>query len=329
MTCHLRMKEEEESVHWIKEPQPVSVSGVSRFRRWMVPALTVTVILVLIITLGATNVKTSNRLWSVEKRVSNLSNVIESLSASLQNAQETAKEVQLLHSTVEDQLTSDVKTSNRLWSVEKRVSNLSNVIESLSASLQNAQETAKEVQLLHSTVEDQLTSVSEALKQLSVIDSLSRSLTSIKCSLEQIINNSSHVEGCCPLGWDFFQTSCYLFSKTSMTWHAARDWCNGHESHLVILTTDEEWDFVTSQSRGAFYWIGLTDEREGHWEWVNQTPYVMNRRRWRPGQPDSWTGHNLGPGDEDCAHLHSDGHLNDIHCSSRLRYICQRHSQHS
>ena len=52
-------------------------------------------------------------------------------------------------------------------------------------------------------------------------------------------------------------------------------------------------------------------------------------RRWRPGQPDSWTGHGFGPGDEDCAHLHSDGRLNDLHCSTRLRYICQRHSQRS
>lgn len=38
-------------------------------------------------------------------------------------------------------------------------------------------------------------SVSDALKQLSVVDSLSRSITSLRCSLDQIINNSnfSHV----------------------------------------------------------------------------------------------------------------------------------------
>lgn len=29
---------------------------------------------------------------------------------------------------------------------------------------------------------------------------------------------------------------------------------------------------------GMFHWVGLTDERTGEWEWVNQTPYVMNRR---------------------------------------------------
>ncbi|XP_047194767.1 C-type lectin domain family 10 member A-like [Hippoglossus stenolepis] len=269
--------EEDNSSFWNKEPRPAYFSGVSRFRRWLYPALTATVILVLIIALGASNTATSNRLWSVEKRVSNMT---ESVVVAGQLSADAAADVRRLKFSVENN-------------------------------------------------KDQLTSVSEALMQLSTLDALTRTVTALKCSLERFINNSSHVEGCCPLGWDFFQTSCYLFSKTSMTWHAARDWCNGHESHLVILTTDEEWDFVTSQSRGAFYWIGLTDEREGHWEWVNQTPYVMNRRRWRPGQPDSWTGHNLGPGDEDCAHLHSDGRLNDIHCSSRLRYICQRHSQHS
>lgn len=36
--------------------------------------------------------------------------------------------------------------------------------------------------------------------------------------------------------------------------------------------------FVIHHTMGTFYWVGLTDERTGHWEWVNQTPYVMNRR---------------------------------------------------
>uniref|UniRef100_A0A3B5M2A3 C-type lectin domain-containing protein n=1 Tax=Xiphophorus couchianus TaxID=32473 RepID=A0A3B5M2A3_9TELE len=85
-------------------------------------------------------------------------------------------------------------------------------------------------------------------------------------------------DGCCPLGWETFGSSCYLFSRSVLSWHEARDWCNGHESHLVILMSDEEWDFVTRFSAGSFYWVGLTDEKSGRWEWVNQTPYVMNRR---------------------------------------------------
>ncbi|XP_056224989.1 asialoglycoprotein receptor 1 isoform X2 [Seriola aureovittata] len=270
--------EREHDGSWSKEP--VYFSGVSRFRRWLFPALTAVVILVLIIALGASNVKTSNHLSSVEQSVSNLSSVIQSLNASLQHAQETAKEVHRLQFVLENH-------------------------------------------------KEQLTSVSEALKQLSVVDSLSKSVASLKCSLEHIINNSSAVDKCCPLGWNLFGSSCYFFSTLSLSWNESRDWCERHKAHLVILNTDEEWDFVTHHGSGTFYWVGLTDGRTGKWEWVNQTPYVMNRRRWKPGQPDSWTGHGLGQGDEDCAHLHTDGRLNDLHCSTRLRYICQRRSQHT
>uniref|UniRef100_A0A3B4X024 C-type lectin domain-containing protein n=1 Tax=Seriola lalandi dorsalis TaxID=1841481 RepID=A0A3B4X024_SERLL len=222
--------------------EPVYFSGVSRFRRWLFPALTAVVILVLIIALGASNVKTSNHLSSVEQSVSNLSSVIQSLNASLQHAQ-----------------------------------------------------------------------VSEALKQLSVVDSLSKSVASLKCSLEHIINNSSAVDKCCPLGWNLFGSSCYFFSTLSLSWNESRDWCERHKAHLVILNTDEEWDFVTRHSVPGLFWVGLSDQRTGKWEWVNQTPYTMEHRRWAPGQPDSWTGHGLDRGDEDCAHLHRSGRLNDLH----------------
>uniref|UniRef100_A0A667Y899 C-type lectin domain-containing protein n=1 Tax=Myripristis murdjan TaxID=586833 RepID=A0A667Y899_9TELE len=136
-------------------------------------------------------------------------------------------------------------------------------------------------------------------------------------------------EGCCPLDWLYFSSSCYFFSKTALSWDNARDWCSDRNGHLVIMHTEEEWEFVTRHSMPTFYWIGLTDERTGKWEWVNQTPYVMNSRHWKPGQPDSWTGHGMGHGDEDCAHLHSDGRLNDLHCDSRMRFVCQSHSQRS
>ncbi|XP_026179944.1 C-type lectin domain family 10 member A [Mastacembelus armatus] len=265
---------------WIKEPPHVFFSGVYRFRRWLFPALVAVVILVLIIAVGASNTKTSNHLWTVEQSVSNLNNVIQSLNASLQHTQETAKEVKQLQAAVD---------SNKI----------------------------------------QMTSVAEALKQLSVLDSLSNSIAGLKCSLERIMNNSSAEGKCCPLGWDGFGSSCYFFSKVALSWDEARVWCDNHGSHLVILRTDKEWDFVTSRSAPDSYWVGLTDGRTGKWEWVNHTPYIIERRRWEPGQPDNWTEHGLGPGDEDCAHLRYNGRLNDLHCSTKLRYICQKHNQSS
>ncbi|KAF6720424.1 C-type lectin domain family 10 member A [Oryzias melastigma] len=269
--------EDDSSSFWNKEPAPMTFSRTSRIRRWLAPALTATVLLILVIAVGATNTKMLNQIWSLERRVSNLT---ESQSISQQKSKDSAKDVQRLKFAVENN-------------------------------------------------KEQLASVSEALRQLSALDSLTRTVTKLKCSFERFVNNGSVSGGCCPLGWETSGSTCYFFSKVPLSWNDARDWCNGHESHLVILMTDSDWDFVTAHSIGTFYWVGLTDERTGKWEWVNQTPYVMNRRRWKPGQPDSWTGHGLGSGDEDCAHLHHDGRLNDLHCSTRLRFICQRHSQSS
>ncbi|XP_039678401.1 asialoglycoprotein receptor 1-like [Perca fluviatilis] len=130
---------------------------------------------------------------------------------------------------------------------------------------------------------------------------------------------------CCPPGWDEFGSSCYFFSRESRSWNESRVWCEKRNAHLLILQDDKTWNFVTRRTVPLMYWVGLSDWRTGRWEWINQTPYTMERRRWVPGQPDSWTDHGLGPGDEDCAHLHNTGRLNDLHCSIAMRYICQKH----
>uniref|UniRef100_A0A8D0D9K5 C-type lectin domain-containing protein n=1 Tax=Sander lucioperca TaxID=283035 RepID=A0A8D0D9K5_SANLU len=228
--------EDDSSSFWNKEPVSVSLSAVSRFRRWLFPALTATFILILIIALGASNTKTSNRLWSVEQSVSNLSHVIQSLNTSLQHAQETSKQVHQLQVAMENN-------------------------------------------------KNELMSVAEALKQLEVVDSLSRSVDSLKCSLQRFINNISTESICCPPGWDEFGSSCYFFSRESLSWNQSRVWCEKRNAHLLILQDDKTWNFVTRRTVPQLYWVGLSDWRTGRWEWINQTPYTMERRRWVPGQP--------------------------------------------
>uniref|UniRef100_A0A1A7Z146 Asialoglycoprotein receptor 1 n=1 Tax=Iconisemion striatum TaxID=60296 RepID=A0A1A7Z146_9TELE len=264
---------------WIKEDPSHLASWWSRFRRWLLPVLMAAAVLVLIVVMAATNVSTSNRLWSSEQRVSDLGDMVDTLKASLQQTEESVKQTQ--------QLQLDVKSNK-----------------------------------------DHLTSVVDSLKQLSVLNSLSRNVASLKCSVQLIINNSS-AGHCCPLDWISFGSNCYRFSTEFLSWNKSKEWCENQDAHLVVLNSDQEWDFVTKHSIPGVYWVGLTDGRTGRWEWVNQTPYRMERRRWSPGQPDSWTGHSLGPGDEDCAQLNQDGRLNDLHCNIDLNFICQKSSLNS
>ncbi|XP_033839325.1 C-type lectin domain family 10 member A-like [Periophthalmus magnuspinnatus] len=270
---HDEPDEDDNSSFWNKDPGPVQYSVWSRYRRWLIPGLITTFILILILAFGVSNSGLASRLGFVEESALNLS-------LSLINAQKETKDA------------------------------------------------AKGVQRLSFSVEsnkDQLNSVAESLKQLSQLEVLSKTVAALKCAVDQLIHNKTAASGCCPLEWDTFETSCFLFSKVSMSWHEARDWCHAHQSQLLILNADKDWDYVASRTSGVHYWIGLTDEG-GKWEWVNGTPYTIDRRRWRPGQPDNWEGHGMGAGTEDCAHLHSEGRLNDMHCLVRLRFICHKRS---
>ncbi|XP_034020866.1 C-type lectin domain family 10 member A-like isoform X1 [Thalassophryne amazonica] len=193
----------------------------------------------------------------------------------------------------------NTKTSSHLSSMQQTVSNLTHVVQSLSAAV------------LHSDDEE-----------------LCHLQLSVDQNKNQLISGTAG-DMCCPLAWERLGSSCYFFSSSVLSWEESRDWCRGQEAHLVILNTEEEWDFVVKHTHGVLYWVGLSIGKTGSWEWSNQTPYVMERRRWKPGQPDRWTGHGLGTGSEDCVNLGTNGRLNDLHCSTKLPYICQKHSVHS
>lgn len=259
------------SSFWNKDPGMVQHTAWTRSRRWLLPALISTLILIIVLAFGVNNGGLSSRLFALEESVLNLSL---SLSSAHNDVTESAKEVKRLRFSVE---------TNR----------------------------------------DQLSSAADSLRQLAQVESLSKTVASLKCLVDGLLNNRSQGGVCCPLNWERFQISCYYFSNSALNWHDARDWCYSHQGHLLILTEDKEWDFVHGLGMGTWFWVGLTDE-SGRWEWVTGTPYVMDRRHWRPGQPDNWTLHGLGEGDEDCAHLHYDGRLNDLHCSTRMRFICQQ-----
>lgn len=84
----------------------------------------------------------------------------------------------------------------------------------------------------------------------------------------------------------------------------------------MIITTDDEQNFVTTLISNNRAWIGLSDiEEEGKWKWVDGTE-VGGGGFWQPGEPNS-------EGHEDCAESHSNGKWNDVPCSLRKSWICE------
>ena len=76
-----------------------------------------------------------------------------------------------------------------------------------------------------------------------------------------------------------------------MTWQAASDWCKERGATLACIADAEENTFVcqtvrTEEPGLESFWGGGTDHgREGHWRWVDGSPF--NYANWTRRQPDN------------------------------------------
>lgn len=88
-----------------------------------------------------------------------------------------------------------------------------------------------------------------------------------------------------------FKDKRYLLYPNSMTWEAARRFCEEQGGHLITITSKEEGEFVKDLARAnrACVWIGLTDEeKEGEWRWVTGEP--LEYLDWATGEPNNSGG---------------------------------------
>ncbi|XP_019220253.1 C-type lectin domain family 4 member G isoform X2 [Oreochromis niloticus] len=61
----------------------------------------------------------------------------------------------------------------------------------------------------------------------------------------------------CSPEWKRFRSSCYQISSFESTWEDAKQNCERHGAHLVIISDDAEKDFVGSYGQAVHFWIGL------------------------------------------------------------------------
>ena len=70
--------------------------------------------------------------------------------------------------------------------------------------------------------------------------------------------------------------SCYTFENGRMTWQQAKESCKYNNKALVILETEEEWEFIEKRVKyrtdgpNHAWHIGLYKNRtSGSWTWMN------------------------------------------------------------
>nr|XP_048304442.1 asialoglycoprotein receptor 1 isoform X3 [Myodes glareolus] len=153
--------------------------------------------------------------------------------------------------------------------------------------------------------------------------SVGRKMKLLESQLEKQQQDLSEgsARNCCPINWVEYEGSCYWFSGSARPWAEADKYCQLENARLVVVTSWDKQKFVQHHMGPVNTWIGLTDQN-GPWRWVDGTDYETSFKNWRPGQPDDWSGHGLGGG-EDCAHLTNDGRWNDDVCRRPYRWACE------
>ncbi|XP_032868181.1 hepatic lectin-like isoform X2 [Amblyraja radiata] len=123
----------------------------------------------------------------------------------------------------------------------------------------------------------------------------------------------------CPRNWRWFNAHCYYFTTKSGSWHFAKGQCVAMDSHLVAINSATEQNFIKTEGAPERYWIGLSDsETEKIWQWEDGSDYSSTPKFWAAGEP------NDAHGREDCAHIDNRGYWNDISCTTKFRWICEK-----
>ncbi|XP_055990683.1 C-type lectin domain family 4 member A-like [Sorex fumeus] len=123
---------------------------------------------------------------------------------------------------------------------------------------------------------------------------------------------------CCPKNWKPFSSNCYFFSSEKKNWTDSEKHCRGMRAHLLVVDSKEEQDFINENvNRKYAYYLGLSDLKNGHWEWVNEIPYNQNVTFWHEGEPSN--------DDEHCVALifNRQWGWNDIHCYLPEESVCE------
>uniref|UniRef100_UPI0037E91D5C lactose-binding lectin l-2-like n=1 Tax=Semicossyphus pulcher TaxID=241346 RepID=UPI0037E91D5C len=128
--------------------------------------------------------------------------------------------------------------------------------------------------------------------------------------------------GHCDDYWFNFNSRCYKYVATLMTWADAELNCVSMGANLVSIHSLEEQNFVKSLIKNfdpavGWTWIGLNDiHKEGRWMWSDGS--AANYSFWLSGQPDN-AGSN-----EHCVHEYSVTEVkwNDLPCSKTLAFVC-------
>ena len=124
----------------------------------------------------------------------------------------------------------------------------------------------------------------------------------------------------CESAWILFGDSCYFFALNAKSKDAAENDCIGKDSHLASIHSNEESEFVWSQTinKDMWWWIG-GEKKENSFQWLDGTKFEYTNWDSNSLQPDNLDGK------ENCIKLiNSLGSWHDASCEFIHTYVCKK-----
>ncbi|KAM8728446.1 macrophage mannose receptor 1-like [Acanthopagrus schlegelii] len=120
-------------------------------------------------------------------------------------------------------------------------------------------------------------------------------------------------------GWLEWKGNQYYINDRTMAMEDARHFCKRRHGDLVTINSEEERVFLWKQisQRYGSFWIGLTVDLDGTFEWMDGSPVVF--QRWNTDQP------KFQSYDENCASMMTyHGFWHNYNCGNEFRSLCKR-----
>lgn len=145
--------------------------------------------------------------------------------------------------------------------------------------------------------------------------------------------NTSSAESCTSPFLSIGGTCLYFDFSFQGTWHETREFCQGMNSDLAILSDPQLYADVLQyidvmDVYGIHFWIGGSDEAsEGRWMWINNAPVRQGAPFWASyGCDDNRYQMPTGGTSQNCLLLDGDWFyfFNDAPCDVLRNALCEK-----
>uniref|UniRef100_A0A3Q3MU46 Selectin E n=1 Tax=Labrus bergylta TaxID=56723 RepID=A0A3Q3MU46_9LABR len=118
----------------------------------------------------------------------------------------------------------------------------------------------------------------------------------------------------------------YHYSKTTMNWTVAREWCQERHTDMVVIQNQDENNYLVKKLpiKKKYYWIGITKQHKNEtWTWIGNNSTWIGNESWAPKEPNN--NHST----EFCVEIYVNndanrGKWNDEKCANKKYAACYK-----